>query len=166
MLTAALLLLVEREITRGLILGPNQAAEGILHLSSLFSSARDFLKVIDPYPGRMTVTVLEAAPSGIPIQLLTLNRLKRSDLAHFEDAAGQLIARRPEVEVRYVQSETVHDRFVLTRPFGWALGQSIKDFGTKISRLSAMSVEETQRMVTEFEALWKDARPIRTVQPV
>ncbi|MFX1484472.1 MAG: hypothetical protein ACFFCP_14935 [Promethearchaeota archaeon] len=159
-LTGFVLVLAGREITRGKILGPNEEEEAFEIQTKIFQNAMGFVKVVDTFPGPNSLKALSETPKGTPIQFLALDQMSRKNVKEFERLANELCLEREEVEVRYMPKDSFHDRFILTKPFGWHLGSSMKDLGRKITRIGPMGVEETEKVIIQFDYFWPLSRPL------
>lgn len=158
-LTAAVLLIAIRVEMRAKIIGPNESTEGTSVLLKVMKNARKLLYVIDPYPSEKLMRIISAAPKGITIRLLTTNLGYNKDVIRaFEAMVHNFKEGSPEFEVRYAPKGLLHDRFILTLPVGYHLGQSIKDFGNKHSRISELSMKETEGQITQFHEFWTQSK--------
>jgi hypothetical protein len=155
-----LILLAEREVRSSRILGPNQTSEAQQTMKRIVQSALGFLFIIDPYPGKGLIEPLEEAPRNLRIRVLTMNLVSNRNINDFETSLIEVMRTHSDVKARYAPKGNLHDRFILTRPYGWSLGQSIKDLGKKISRVSSLSVEETETLLEKFETIWAESEPL------
>lgn len=160
MMLGFIFLLSYREYIRSKILLPGQVLEAYSHVIRLIRSAKGFLRIIDLYPGETTIKAISTAPEGIPVKWLTMNQMNKKDLIEFEAIASRLVQLRPEIEIRYAPKGALHDRFLLTEPHGWTLGQSIKDIGKKLGAVNPLSKDDTDEAVVVFDEIWEKSTPI------
>jgi len=149
-----------REFSRPIIHLPNQQLEAYSHVIKLLCSAEQYLKLIDLYPGELALKAISAVPKGLPIKWLTMRLYDKEKQAVFEALALRLIRARPEIEIRYAPIGKLHDRYILTDPFGWALGQSIKDIGNKLGSIHPLTVQGTLDIVKVFDDVWEESDSI------
>lgn len=160
-LTVFVIILAIRIELRAKVFGPDESVEGTSLLLKVMKNAREFLFIIDAYPGEQTIRVIAGAPESIEIRLLTTNLDFRKDaIRAFEAMAAVFREERSSFEVRYAPKGLLHDRFILTKPAGYHLGQSIKDFGKKHSRISELSVKETEDEVDRFWKFWEQSESL------
>lgn len=89
-----------------------------------------YVKICDPYISPDTIKLFTNVPKGIDILILTQN------IDNLQQVKQEILKLKNKVSIKKVSG--LHDRFILTKVEGWAVGHSLKDFGTKDSYLSKM----------------------------
>jgi len=145
---------------QGLVAKPGEQFKAYNQIMEIASKTVGFLIVIDPYPSQETLIVLEKSPNKQPAMLLTSPPKKGKDRAAFEVLARKLRADRPEIEIRYAPSQTLHDRFIITETESWHIGHSIKDIGNRLSAITPMGSVEIKRLKEEFDSIWNQSIPV------
>lgn len=143
---------------KGLVVGPDQEFEAYQKVLDILRSASGYLRIIDPYASEVALNAINHSPKGVSVQFLTYP--PSNDRAGFEISAKKLMKDRPEIEIRYVSTWSLHDRFILSKDSFWHLGHSIKDIGNKLSAISLMSPDEGNEALQRFEKLWNQSKRI------
>ncbi len=146
-----------REFARSKIILPNQQLEAYADIVRLISNAERYIKVIDLYPGELSVKAISTAPEGIDVKWLTMKLYDKQKQAEFQAIALRLIRTRKEIEIRYAPKGKLHDRYILTEPYGWALGQSIKDIGNKLGSIHQLLEQDKSEIVEVFDSVWEES---------
>jgi hypothetical protein len=151
----------DRLKSENIVFEAGERFKGFVAITDIISKAKDHINIVDPYCGMKTLLAIDTAPIGIPVRFLTTphNNDEREKRA-VKVQVKVLMEERPEIEIRSVVSKkdnrvTIHDRYILTRPHGYKLGASIKDFGNKQTSIDPMSVFETEEMEGWFENKWE-----------
>jgi hypothetical protein len=144
----------------GLVVKPGEQFKAYNRILEITSRAVGHLIIVDPYPSRETLIVVENSPRNQPVMLLTNPPQRNKERAEFEVLAKKLMKDRPKVNVRYAPRGTLHDRFILTETEAWLVGHSIKDIGNKLSMITPIGPDEAERIRKEIEALWSKAIPV------
>ncbi len=144
----------------GLVTGPGGQFEAYNQILEIAVRAKGFLIIVDPYPSRETLIVLEKSPHKQPVKFLTYPPQNKQNRAEFEVLAKKMKNDRPEIEIRYAPPKTLHDRFMITETEAWHLGHSIKDFGNKLSAITQMDATEREQLENRFSTIWDNAKPV------
>lgn len=109
-----------------------------------------YVKIWDPYISPDTIKLTSWIPANIDILILTDN------IADEQQIKVEATSLKNRLLIKKGQAQ--HDRFVLTKGEGWHVGHSLKDFGTKHSRISKMpsSVDEENA----FDESWNLSVPV------
>lgn len=140
-----------------LVAGPDAQFNAYNEILLIARQAKGYLVVVDPYPSRETLFVLQECPLGLSVKLLTNPPPGNDNRTEFEILANKLMKDRPSIKIRYAPSRTLHDRFMFTETAAWHIGHSIKDIGNKLSAITPMSPKAKKKLEDEFNLLWKQA---------
>jgi hypothetical protein len=124
---------------------PGEKQKGQDAIIDIFKNRLDtYVKIWDPYISPDTIKLTSWIPDSIDILILTDN------IANEPQVKTEALTLKNRLVIKKGQGQ--HDRFVLTKGEGWHAGHSLKDFGTKHSRISKMpsSVDEEKA----FDESW------------
>ncbi len=154
-------LLKQAKSPKALVVMPGETFDALMKVTEIVSSAKAFLKVVDPWPGEETLVVLNKAPDRLPVMFLTSRLPNPTKHKEFELFARRLTAQKPEVQIAYAQPGILHDRAILTKPTSWSIGHSIKDIGKKQSTILPMSEESARNLEKWFDVAWRTSEPLQ-----
>ncbi len=124
-------------------------------LRDILSQAQKDLCLVDPYVGSVVFDLCEDAANGIPLRILTSTKAQASAVAAYR----AFKAKYPSTEMRTADPSTLHDRYILwDRSQGVHLGHSIKDLGTRDTRVSKLQTPTQQFKL--FEERWAKAASV------
>lgn len=143
----------------GIMIKPGETFEAFQILTGIFSCAQGFIKFIEPHIGIRTLGIINAAPKGLRIQVLTTPFTKGDDSREILIQAQELMKERPELKIRSDVSKkdnkvAIHDPYILTPSDSWKLGSSTNFIGNKQTSIDPISVAEAEEMIEFFDKEW------------
>ena len=145
---------------KGLVVRPGEQFKAYSQILEIASRAVGHLIIVDPYPSRETLIVLQKSPHNQPVKFLTNPPQRKEDRTVLEALVRKMKKDRPEIDIRYAPEKTLHDRFMITETEAWHLGHSIKDFGNKLSAITQMNATEREQFENGFSTIWDNAKPV------
>jgi len=122
-------------------------------MKEIFATRMDvYVKIWDPYISVDTIRLVSNVEGSIGIDIMTQ---KITDQPAVEQEANQLLNR---IVIKEGIKFHDHDRFILTKGEGWSVGQSLKDFGKRISLLAKLPV--SVEVETAFDDNWNQSKTI------
>jgi hypothetical protein len=131
---------------------PGETFKAFSIITEILNDSQDFIKFIDPHIGPRTLHMLDAAPEGIKIQVLTTTHTKGEELRKMKVQVKELIRERPN-------KVAIHDPCILTSPRGWKIGSSTNFIGKKQTSIDPMSITMTEEMIEWFDEEWEKSYP-------
>ena len=127
------------------------------YLKAIFlNEVVDYVKICDKYISDETLKLLSDLNPGINVKLLG-HSFKNNNI--YSSIIQSLNKRGINVEIRKIDKEKeIHDRYILSKYYGYIIGHSLKDLGksdTFISRL-----QDTSQIEPQFDNRWKSATKI------
>lgn len=116
----------------------------------LSSQLQTYVKIWDPYISEESIKLLSHVKKSIDILILTQKIFNLPQIkSEVSKLGNKVIIRR---------CAGLHDRFIVTRGEGWAVGNSLKDFGTKANLLSKLIAP--LEVETAFDDTWNLSKDI------
>lgn len=118
-------------------------------LRDVLRSPASDLRIVDPFLGSLVFDILEDVNPGVPTKLLTSTSVKPAVLAAYRAFRSQYTS----TELRIADASVLHDRFILwDGQKGLQFGHSLKDLGTKDTRVSIIT--NVADHYANFEERW------------
>lgn len=133
---------------------PTTAVQATLKLHDVLAKLKGTVRVCDPYLDQLTLEHLEACGVNKPIRLLTMKVKDTGPLRRVIDALG--VAGHP-IEIRVVNTRTLHDRYVIDDESMLILGASLNGFGKKQSFVIQAGTDIRATVLSAYEEQWRTA---------
>lgn len=142
----------EKQIT---VVQPNQALQTTLHLQDLLANFDGTIRICDPYLDPSTIEHLDAMRSSVDISFLTKTVRDSGKLRRLLAAARHNFN---QFEIRIVETNTLHDRYIIDESKMIILGTSLNGFGKKQCFIVRAGNDVRYEMLKAFERLWLTAK--------
>jgi len=117
------------------------------------------IKICDPYVGVRLLDILSEITSKCEIYILTqtIERSKqfKRELEDFKKEFQNI-----KIEIRVLEGNKLHDRYIITETDYWSIGSSIKDIGKKDALITKLPDEIKYALAEVFNRRWQNAKPL------
>lgn len=134
--------------------GDTEKAEIII--KDIFSKQTSgYVKIVDSWISNKTLELLESVPSDIKIRVIcrTINN-KENFLKKLE----QLKKSGKNIEIRKIEANKIHGRYILTVGKGWTIDHSLDRFGMPDSQIQLLTEKNIPEKI--FDERWEEAKDI------
>jgi hypothetical protein len=148
-------LLKQMQKEKVILLEPGKPFAAGIRVDAIFSSAKNVLKISDPYVDIKTLDVIyRCIGQGLTIKLLTAQVNNESN---FKREIQKMILEGFNIEVRRVSTGVLHDRYFMDDTHFWLSGNSLNNLGKKESFIVMLGDDVQRSMSQTFDSRWQSA---------
>lgn len=126
-------------------------------LNDILSKVENRVWISDPYVSIRLLDLLNVLEPDIQIRILTQTVQGKGE---FKRALIDFKREHPKTEVRIVDSDELHDRYILSEKRMWLVGHSLKDLGRRESFIVALGEDIRNSMSEVYEERWKRSKDL------
>jgi hypothetical protein len=136
------------------MVNPTAAYTGVRKVQEVFASLQGEIYICDPYVDEKTLDYLASVKKECKIQLLTVNV---NHPGPFRRAYEAYRSQFGNLEVRVLQTGTVHDRYVIDCNGMFLIGQSLNGVGKKQMFVVSLGEDLRRQTIESFKRSWSQS---------
>jgi len=127
------------------------------YLIDIIKTSKGEIKIVDPFYGINSLTMLESLDFGKPIKLLTAKFGDGKKEVKFSHELKDFKKEHKKIEIRVYQNPSeLHDRYIITKKSVIFLGHGIKDIGGKESFILVFEGKSGKTIISDLEKNFDD----------